>query len=439
MVYGPVIIALAITAFSIYHGATTAAVEWFVNTCTAAGYKMPKDRLGFIRLWGPRGDAHGHIDSHAHNAGRRSKLTPPMVERAYKGIIDWKENNRGAPYASHKELAEECPEVAAVLRESGVSIRTLIKAIKAVHPKFVRAKLTIRHTLTDAHKAARKKECTTLLSKPPRDKHLVVFIDAKSINMSEQARYGWVDLSVGKSIEGVKPATHKGKIITLKYYAAVNALLGPVLLTFYTGTSGMDHDHSGKHYQVSSELKQLGCTPLTHISHHLLQVGLPLRAQGALRHAPARRSQPHHHKSRAHCVLSILHVCILPGCQAAVCAAGLGVGLLVVPLPLHLNQQVGWVKARQIPPLVTRAHAAAITQLPLCILIGCIHLSGICFDGMHLTHQIIQSPLRHGAHARTHAARKRARVVVGSSQRHHSHVPCHTTLSPNHHFVAAAC
>jgi hypothetical protein len=118
--------------------------------------------------------------------------------------------------------------------------------------------------------------CTDLKARPARDKLRVVHIDAKSITMMEQEVYGYVDLAVSKSVEGIKPAKHKGKIITLRYYAAVNALLGPVLLLFYTGTSGMDCNHDGNSYKVSSGCEQLGRHVATHMGHGMFQCSPPL-------------------------------------------------------------------------------------------------------------------------------------------------------------------
>jgi hypothetical protein len=47
--------------------------------------------------------------------------------------------------------------------------------------------------------------------------------------MWEEEVWGWVDTSVPNYSQGIKPAYNQGRIIRLKYYAAVHGKLGPVL------------------------------------------------------------------------------------------------------------------------------------------------------------------------------------------------------------------
>jgi hypothetical protein len=263
-------------------------------------------------------DADGNIIRSGGKAGRRSALTPLLVEQAYKGIMEWARAGRSKPYESHTELEQECPEVQQVLSEAGVTIGTLVKAIKAKHPKFGRRKLIIRHKLSDANKQQRIATCTELLARPARDKHRVVFIDAKSISMVEKSLYGYVDLAESRAVEGIRPATHKSKPISVKYYAAVNAVLGPVLLTCYTGSSGLDNNHSGKDYKVRSGLEKHWGALSLHMSHSLPQSGQPSFAQRARLHALAAHTQPQHTETLAHCSLGIQLVLVHSGLHAAV-------------------------------------------------------------------------------------------------------------------------
>jgi hypothetical protein len=303
----------------VLHGAANrTAVKWFATQCRENRFKVPANPAAFLRFWHKHVGADGNIIRSADRAGRRSALTPLLVDQAYKGIMQWAQAGRSKPYESHAELEEECPAVQRVLGEAGVTISTLVKAIKAKHPKFGRKKLIIRHKLSDANKQQRVTMCTQLLARPTRDKHRVVFIDAKSITMVEKSLYGYVDLADSRAVEGIRPATHKSKPISVKYYAAVNAVLGPVLLTCYTGSSGLDNDHSGKDYKVRSGL-EVHWGPLgLHMSHSQPELGQPSLAQRACLHALATNTQPQHTETLAHRRLRIQLVLVHPGLHVAV-------------------------------------------------------------------------------------------------------------------------
>jgi len=252
------IIHLAIVAALSFPDDISAAVRYFTSQCRELGYATPANIANFITYWRNRSTPEGNVIHHSHNAGRPSVLTAAQVERAYNGIIGWKEAGRSRPYDNHKELLEQCVEVQAVLAESGASFSTLIKACKARHPHLGRHKLVVKWELTPANKTERVDVCTDLRGRPAGDKLRAVFIDAKSIHMFEQTIYGWVDASVTRSVTGIQPAKSRGKVIVLRYYAAVNAELGPVMLKYYTGTTGMDNNHDGHHYKVSHAFISLG-------------------------------------------------------------------------------------------------------------------------------------------------------------------------------------
>lgn len=77
----------------------------------------------------------------------------------------------------------------------------------------------------------------------------------------------------------IKPPRYDKHIISIKYYAAVNAVLGPVWICYYTGTSGILATHDGKHYKVGSCNKQFWCIASLHVLQCLLKLSLP-RARG---------------------------------------------------------------------------------------------------------------------------------------------------------------
>lgn len=252
MTYPDMVICLAVYFVTMYPRDISLAAEEFCKACMRMGYDTPKNVTEFMRTWADRATPEGNIERHAHLSGRRRALTPAMVKRAYKGLTGWRAANRARPYRTREEAQESCPEVKAVQDEAGVTFATLLRAIKEEHPGFGRHKLTLHWTLSATHKRERVRVSTQLKARSARAKLLVVHLDAKSIPMMEEEAYGYVDANVNTSVERIKPAYHNNKLITLRYYAAVNALLGPILLVFYTGTTGMDANHDGNNYKVRS-------------------------------------------------------------------------------------------------------------------------------------------------------------------------------------------
>ena len=240
----------AILAFNLARGNVVIACGLLLIFCWVTHLKAPANCRNFIKFWAGRMREDGTLDRHADYAGAPQQVSDQMVEEAYQGIIGWRRAKRRNPYRSEEDLVQQCPAVIKVLRESGVTIGTLISRIKDKHPGFTRTKLRIRFALTDSHKADRLSKCRQLLRRFRGLLHCCVFVDQKQINVWEEDVWGWVDTSVPNYAEGIQPARYQGRIIKLKYYAAVHNKLGPFFLMFYTGTSGMDSHHDGHDYQV---------------------------------------------------------------------------------------------------------------------------------------------------------------------------------------------
>ena len=270
MTYAYALVVLAALAWACSNGRLAVAGRLLTDYCQRLGLEVPANPSNFVNYWHGRFTGTGEVDSHAGNAGRRSNLTPPMVERAYQGIINWRAAGRRRPYGSKLECEQQCPEVRQVLSESGVSMDTLISHITEVHPNFKFKKLRVRWRMTDANKQDRVRKCRQLLREYMQDLNKMVFLDAKTVWMWEEEIWGWVDTSVPNSCQGIRPAYSHGKIIRLKYYAAVHQTLGPVWIRFYTGTTGMDYNHDGHNFQVGSCSKQLWQAFGLHMQHSLV-------------------------------------------------------------------------------------------------------------------------------------------------------------------------
>jgi hypothetical protein len=138
---------------------------------------------------------------------------------------------------------------------------TLIRRIKEVHPKFACTDVKVRWHLSDDNKQQRLSICQELLQAFRQLLHRVVFVDAKTVWVWEEDVRGWVDTSVPNCCEGIRPAYHQGRVVRLKYYAAVHNRLGAFWIRFYTGTSGMPYNRDGHNFRVSFMLQTVAACP----------------------------------------------------------------------------------------------------------------------------------------------------------------------------------
>jgi hypothetical protein len=418
MTYSDAIISAAIDANNDHPNDIGAAVKAFTAHLERQGLLIPSNPHVYITYWQGRRLPDGTIEHHATWSGRHKMLTHEQVDRAYAAIVGWEAAGRTEPYDSKEDLVENCAVVGEVLQEAGVTITTLLKAISKLQPGFARSRLRTRWSLSAAQKEERLHICRSLLEVPVSHLDYVVFVDAKSIYMQEKPMYGYVDLTVGRDVRGVTPARHNKQTVVLRYYGAVNAKLGPVLLRFYTGTTTLGPDRDGHSYRVSSALEKLGSALALHILNSLPQCSSPCAGEAAAGRIGAAHLQPQHTVALPHCGLGIFHISVHSGSHAGVIAVGLGHQLCAVALAMHLNHQVCRLEHHNIPPLAAHmcGRAVAHTHTPWLTHSTC--LSGILLDAHLLITQCVQSLLKGTVLPRAYAARKRPGTGVACAHPH---------------------
>lgn len=248
-------------------GKAAAAAEALRNWLTAAGLDLPANVHGYVKTWGPRLGRDGVVESRARASGRRSKLTTRQVAACFEECVGVAVEE-GRPCASVLEFARRSPAVAARLAAAGVTARTLTRRMKKDFPTFKYIKLRGRRPFTPAQLGERRRVCTAHLAAGLEVLRRTVWIDQKTFYFTKETVRGWVD--AGKQDTYPRPtskAKYKGKDIKLKYYIAVNALLGPVALVFTTGSSGRGADHvTGHRFKVRATQTGWGVCVLAHAS-----------------------------------------------------------------------------------------------------------------------------------------------------------------------------
>jgi hypothetical protein len=154
----------------------------------------------------------------------------------------------------YRSVREGCLENE-VLRQAilahDVEPQHLLKRMRQVRPDLERRKLTIRKPLINTrHNAGeeRLRDAAFLLVQPMSYFKRIVWLDAASFHVMPDGKVEvWAsadrhDLQRTDVHLGIAP----NKRVSIKYYAAVNWLKGPVAIVFVTGTTGVD-----KIYKVS--------------------------------------------------------------------------------------------------------------------------------------------------------------------------------------------
>ena len=261
MTLGPAVRVLAAQAAKHFPNSMADACRWLLAECKDASHTPPANPAEFIKTWRARVTSKGDIISKASRSGRPAKLTDAKVQAAYKAMLAWEKAGRDRPYESAEVAAAECAYVKQLLAKTGAKFSTLLARIRVRHPRFGRHKLRVRWHMSGACQQERLAKAQELLTDYSDKLDFVVHLDAKTVYLQEKVIYGYVDLDVGYTVSYTTPATKKGKVIKLRYYAAVNAKLGAFSIIYYTGTTDMPANRPGAHYKVGSVLNSVGLPP----------------------------------------------------------------------------------------------------------------------------------------------------------------------------------
>jgi transposase len=233
------------------------AVRQMQVGCKNQGLKMPGAPEKFIRRWGKRYEATKSTATNSSNAGRKPTLTEEQVVELLECLLAWKKEGRRFPWSSIKKFMTGHPRVKEIVAATNASVKAVTRALKRWLPSLGRARIEVRPKLTPKQKHARVMACKRLLRLPFRKFQDTVWIDAKVLYVNLKFRHGWIDTAdtPGQDLvqESVMSKSKHAKMIKLKYYAAVNADVGPVAIVFTTGTTGMPATRRDPPYMVITQ------------------------------------------------------------------------------------------------------------------------------------------------------------------------------------------
>lgn len=201
----------------------------------------------FCQKWGER-RLQTHTVDDAPRSGRPKQLSEQHVDAVITALsygylrLDSTGPTR-VPFSSWSFFTNYDPTAISVLSATKVTPRHLLRACLATMPTLKRKKIQLRVWLRPATKAERVADCQNLLGKTDRWFQSVIWVDAKTLYINPTTAYAWVNTAdmAGHTLERedrrVRPKPSQA--VKLKFYIAVNALMGAVALVWVTGTSGL--------------------------------------------------------------------------------------------------------------------------------------------------------------------------------------------------------
>lgn len=218
-----------------------------VQNFAAMGYRGSVTHASrFVSQWASRIATQGGCEDQPRS-GRPSRLSEEDADRALsilrEGYIN-PDSNCHEWYHSISHARRWNTEFNEIMERCDFSDKVMLRRLQQVCDTLKFKKLRVRKQLTDEQKQERVQCAALLLSVPKRTLvQSYFFIDQKHMFVRPAKREVFLvdkdDLDEGAYV--IDPRVWTGKkqeTIKLSFYAMVNGKLGPVALTFVTGTTG---------------------------------------------------------------------------------------------------------------------------------------------------------------------------------------------------------
>lgn len=233
-----------------------AATDHFTSLIEQANFQLPTNAHDYVEYWGPRLNDSGEIESHASLSGRHRVLTDADARIIYCEARNWWLAGMSAPYSSIGQLKESSKAVRDVIMRTHASDMTVMRALHQIDPNFSYRKTRSKPFLDEQHRDMRIHMSEELMKTFEADKPFTLYVDEKVMCLNNDKCMGWFSTDAEDYAYALPPVKSGNKVVKIKYVIAVNYLLGPVWMSFYTGSYGMPFDRPGCNYFVSLASKQ---------------------------------------------------------------------------------------------------------------------------------------------------------------------------------------
>lgn len=221
------------------------AVALFNNERPQHGYSNPSR---FIReawaLWDRTGSVHTQ-----HNQGRPRALSDEEAAAAVAVLWQgYEAEGQQRFYTSIEAACEHSVQLAATIAKHGIKPRTLLAAMQRVEPRCRRQLTVVKRPHSPENRRQRVRCCEQLSGRSLNRLQRTCWIDAATIWVVPKNMKVLAPPGAQLVLADARHPTHSTKVLKLRFYICVNALLGPVALRFITGTTDLE----GGGYQVGA-------------------------------------------------------------------------------------------------------------------------------------------------------------------------------------------
>lgn len=231
----------------------------------------PRNTAQFIHCWWGALQERGSLLDIQH--GRTSTIPPEEAERAawlfWGGYVA--EGVHVYP-TSIRDGLNNIPALEALRRRWGVSPATMLAHMKKAEPRLKKRTEELRIQYTQAEKLARLHRAIELKRGFCTRMHRIFWIDESHIYIVPKGQRVYAPPEASLVLEDERLERDFRKVIKLRFYCVVNAVLGPVYMKFVTGTTGLKTGYKVRSCQLCESMHM----PAPHISLHFFC--MPLHA-----------------------------------------------------------------------------------------------------------------------------------------------------------------
>ena len=211
----------------------------------------------FIMRWVTNFCERGSVEANYH--GRKPRMPPEVAKQCvvvllagYQQVVEVEERGmvreevRQKYFRSVHDAVTRSPFLREQIEKYNITEATLLRNLQHVAPGLHKRHLNPRRTLKPQVMQARVALCQRLLqmSEKELERYLarIFWIDSKVFYIEPDSMSVWAPLDADMTVVDHRmPHSNKAQK-RIHYYAAVNAVLGPVYIEFVTGTTGHEQD-----------------------------------------------------------------------------------------------------------------------------------------------------------------------------------------------------
>lgn len=216
----------------------------------SAGTSPPKRLDRFLSRAVANWEERGTIRD-APRTGAPTKVTDEEAVRAVELLWAGFKDAEGQQqyYSSLQHALDTCPALEDLRRGcahgKGVTAETLLTHMKRVEPRLRKRRVEFRRELSPANRRERVAASTKLLLWGTSRLRRVFWIDAATVWLVPKGMRVLAPPGCELVVEDSRLNNTK-RMQKLKFYVCVNAIFGPVMLKFVTGTTGLPADPDNK-------------------------------------------------------------------------------------------------------------------------------------------------------------------------------------------------